>query len=61
MTESLQCRECAHYRGALTCDAFPEDIPADIVMGRVTHTQPLAGDNGIRFVPLELTSDQLPD
>ena len=32
-----------------TCNAFPEQIPADILTGKIDHRKPVAGDNGIRF------------
>lgn len=43
-----QCRECRHIRQDYSCDAFPDGMPWDIVMG-FDHSQPLDGDNGIRF------------
>lgn len=45
-----QCRECRHIRQDYSCDAFPDGMPWDIVMG-FDHSQPLDGDNGIRFEP----------
>lgn len=44
----FQCRECRHLRADYSCSAFPDGMPWDIVMG-FDHSQPLAGDNGIRF------------
>ena len=46
------CDNCAHYIGALTCTAFPEGIPEDILSGYFDHAEPHEGDNGIRFEPL---------
>ena len=53
MAQSLQCAECEHFYGFLTCAAFPEGIPHEIVTGEVDHTEPYEGDNGIRFEPIE--------
>ena len=52
VVQSTQCIECAHYRGLLECDAFPEGIPTEIVTGEHDHREPYNGDNGIRFEPV---------
>jgi hypothetical protein len=36
-----------------TCDAFPERIPVDIRLMYADHRFPYAGDNGIRFEPID--------
>lgn len=47
------CYGCKHFnrgkRGSLTCTAFPERIPHEIVMNQHDHRKPYPGDNGIRF------------
>jgi hypothetical protein len=49
------CLDCRHLRGydremrANTCAAFPGGIPRSIVEGDIVHTEPVAGDGGIRF------------
>ena len=55
-------RECIHFHWppkiinseleddcTLTCDAFPEGIPAPILWGSNNHVKPFSGDHGIRF------------
>lgn len=49
--QSEQCVTCARYRGLLTCAAFPDGIPQDILEGRIDHTQPYDGDHGLQRVP----------
>jgi len=51
---SRQCLNCKHlFKGGkwgIACDAFPEEIPDDILDGgEFDHTKPFPGDNGIRF------------
>lgn len=43
------CHQCAHRRGVLTCKAFPNGIPQEILRGDVMHTSPYPGDQGIVF------------
>lgn len=48
-----QCHRCAHWnKGTLTCKAFPKGIPIRFFAGKIDHTQPYAGDNGVRFKPI---------
>jgi hypothetical protein len=56
-------RECKHYKGIKevdmpegvetlcvhVCEAFPEEIPEDILLGDNLHDKPIDGDNGIQF------------
>lgn len=50
-TLSDQCVTCRNYRGALTCRAFPESIPAEILSGDFDHREPYPGDNGVGWEP----------
>lgn len=50
---SMQCIECNHFRGALKCDAYPDGIPYEILVGEHDHTEPFKGDNGIQFEPIK--------
>jgi hypothetical protein len=46
------CHTCLHNRKLGKCDAFPDGIPANILVGNLLHTVPLPGDNGIQFEPI---------
>lgn len=54
-TAEPQCDDCRHYWGAFRCAAFPDGIPPDIIINRVSHRRAWPGtpshptDNGIRF------------
>lgn len=50
MASPTMCSMCV-YRNEdrVTCTAFPDGIPADILAGDVDHRQEVTGDNGIRF------------
>lgn len=66
MTETIDliCRNCKHFRPlAGGCDAFPEDIPDEILLTN-EHSKPLKGQkNKIVFehgAPVELEQLQKP-
>lgn len=44
-----QCHTCIHWNGDLTCSAFQEGIPLEILTGDVDHTKPYQGDGGILY------------
>ena len=45
-----KCNRCRHVSNdGLTCEAFPEGIPAEILTGKHDHTKAFPGDGGIRF------------
>lgn len=46
-----QCSKCKHFNGSIRCKAFPNGIPMDIFGGKVDHSKPVKGDNGITFEP----------
>ena len=47
-----QCNFCKHLkRGTVTCIAFPERIPDQILSNQWDHTSPIEGDHGIQFEP----------
>jgi hypothetical protein len=51
---SVQCLGCKHFLfEGLSCDAFPEGIPREIVEGKFDHSAPYEGDGGIRYEPRE--------
>ena len=41
---TAQCPICLRYRGLLTCDAFPQGIPEDILTGQFDHTKAKASE-----------------
>jgi hypothetical protein len=48
------CFRCKHLgEDEISCQAFPNVIPRDILMARVEHDKPYKGDNGIQFEPKE--------
>lgn len=46
------CLKCIHYNDDLTCKAFPNGIPDEVVFNGNDHAQPIEGDNGIQFEPV---------
>lgn len=56
-TQGGQCGICSRYITDAKCLAFPDGIPRMILTGEHDHRTEFAGDNGIRFEPL----DQVPD
>lgn len=44
------CHRCARRKGVYTCEAFPDRIPNEILVGKFIHTKPYAGDRGLQFV-----------
>lgn len=57
----FQCTACQHYRpwfrGRTTCDAYPDDIPVEILSNRIDHRTPYVGDHGIRFKAMHPEDD----
>lgn len=45
---SVMCNVCAYYHNDFTCDAYPDEIPAELVK-RGEHDTPFPGDRGYRF------------
>lgn len=43
------CLYCAHKRIGMTCKAFPDGIPDDVMRGGSYHLRTREGDNGITF------------
>jgi hypothetical protein len=50
------CLGCVLFHqnsSGMSCDAFPQGIPIEIVTSQVDHRQPVDGDHGRRFVPVD--------
>lgn len=57
MPVSWQCLKCRHFDLNLTCKAFPDGIPEEIMTGQHDHRNPYPGDQGIRYEPVENASN----
>lgn len=59
------CYECKHFNEnpeVLTCTAFPDGIPFEIITSEFDHHKPYPGDHGIQFEPIEeQSSDDEPE
>lgn len=47
------CESCRWLSKNLTCKAFPFGVPQQVLLNEVDHTQPIDGDGGIQYEPLE--------
>lgn len=53
------CYECTRFHPpkptdeVLSCDAFPEGIPSPILLSQTDHRQPVDGDAGMQFEPID--------
>lgn len=44
------CNGCVRLRpGGITCDAFPNGIPQDLLTAGGDHHEPRPGDHGLQF------------
>jgi hypothetical protein len=50
---NLQCVMCAHYEGHKRCLAFPDGIPNSIWYTPGSHREPVEGDHGYQYTPLD--------
>ena len=55
------CLECRNFNtldnDKLSCKAYPNGIPKEIINSEHDHTKPFKGDNGIRFEPIKEIKD----
>ena len=48
----FSCRKCKHLNeDNVSCAAFPDVIPQDIIAAVFDHRKPFPGDHGIMFEP----------
>ena len=48
----FSCLKCKHlYKDEISCKAFPDVIPQDILASVFDHRKPFRGDHGIQFEP----------
>jgi len=52
------CISCVHRLEQTTCEAFPEGIPEEILMGDNPHISEFPGDNGIQYEPAAVTKEE---
>lgn len=50
-----QCNNCRRNRGNLSCDAFPNGIPLNILRNDFDHRNPYSGDNDLQYSPLDVS------
>lgn len=52
--QGVYCLRCAHYKLGMTCPAFPDGIPAEIVAGLEPHDSVREDQEGeLTFEPVE--------
>ena len=50
--DGFNCSLCKHRnKDGISCTAFPDVIPQDILANVFDHRKPFPGDNGIQFEP----------
>lgn len=51
------CNDCKHrsplWPDEITCTAFPDGIPDEVLFCDLDHRKPIDGDHGIQFEPKE--------
>ena len=45
------CRRFDMQGDGYSCEAFPDGIPEEIVMGEHDHREPFEGDGGLTYAP----------
>jgi len=45
----LKCKFFNYDKPGMTCLAFPDGIPGDVIESIVVHDHPIEGDHGVQF------------
>lgn len=57
--QSNYCNSCRNYLGDLTCLAYPDRIPNEILLGKKDHNEPLENqENDFIFEPKESKNEK---
>lgn len=49
----IQCINCIYFLDRASCAVFPKGIPEEIITGKIDHSIPYNGDNGVVFESIE--------
>jgi len=52
------CSRCKFYTGELTCLAFPDGIPKEVLLGENDHSEPIDGQDG-KFIFIDIENESV--